>query len=211
MTTVVVRNFSVSLDGFGAGPEQSIEAPIGVNGSRLHEWIWPTRFGRAMLGEEGGEDGIDNSFLAQGDENVGATIMGRNMFGPVRGAWSGDSWKGWWGDNPPYHHPVFVLTHHPRASFAMEGGTTFHFVTSGIEEALRQATEAAGDQDVRIGGGAATVQQYLHAGLVDNVHLVIVPVILGRGERTFDASWDGYECAALSSSPAVAHVELSRK
>jgi dihydrofolate reductase len=166
-----------------------------------------------MLGKDGGTEGVDHDFLVRGDAGVGATIMGRNMFGPIRGAWGGSDWTGWWGDNPPYHHPVFVLTHHPHEPIAMAGGTTFHFVTDGIEAALRRAVDAAGGQDVRLGGGAATVRQYLRAGLVDELHLAVVPILLGRGERLFDdlgAGPYGYECVELAASPTVAHVRLAR-
>jgi dihydrofolate reductase len=166
-----------------------------------------------MLGMDGGEEGLDDQFVARGDVGIGATIMGRNMFGPVRGPWGSDQWAGWWGDNPPYHHPVFVLTHHAQPSITMQGGTTFHFVDEGIEAALEGAFDAARGGDVRVGGGAATVQQYLRAGLIDELHVVIVPILLGRGQRLFDhldGGPDGYPCIELVSSPSVAHVRLSR-
>ena len=213
MPKVRVHNLAVSLDGYMAGPDQSLDNPLGVGGTRLHEWVFETRGGRQMMGEEGGTEGIDNDFWARGDVGIGATIMGRNMFGPIRGPWGDEQWKGWWGDEPPYHHPVFVLTHHPRPPIQMQGGTTFHFVDDGIEAALQRAIEAAGGSDVRIGGGAATIQQYLRAGLIDEMHVAIVPILLGAGERLFDNLGDapeGYECVELASSPAVAHVRLAR-
>jgi len=213
-----VHNLAISLDGYVAGPDQSIDNPLGVGGPRLHEWVFATRTGRRMFGQEGGDEGLDDEFLARADAGVGATIMGRNMFGPVRGPWAsdrgtGDAGTGWWGDDPPYHHPVFVLTHHPRPSLEMQGGTTFHFVGDGIEAVLERAFEAADGDDVRLGGGAATVQQYLSAGLVDEMHLAIVPVLLGRGERLFDhldGGPEGYECVEIVSSPSVAHVRIVR-
>ena len=205
-----VHNFAMSVDGYVAGPDQSIDNPLGVGGTRLHEWVFETRFGHEMMGEDGGEEGVDHEFAVRGDAGVGATIMGRNMFGPIRGRWRDSDWKGWWGDEPPYHHPVFVLTHHPRAPITMPGGTTFNFVTDGIESALAQAFDAAGGLDVRIGGGASTVRQYLRAGLVDEMHLAIVPILLGSGERLFDDvgpdGRDGLACFELVSSPSVAHV-----
>ena len=213
MPKLRVHNYAISLDGYAAGPRQSLENPLGENGESLHEWVFATRYGRRMIGEEGGDEGIDQEFLERGDIGIGATIMGRNMFGPIRGPWSDDEWKGWWGDEPPYHHPVFVLTHHPRPPIPMEGGTTFHFVSDGIEAALEQAIEAAGGNDVRIGGGASTVQQYLRAGLVDELHLAISPVLLGDGERLFDnldGGPEGFECVELVSSPSAVHVRLAR-
>src|SRR6266436_529386 len=209
-----VHNLSISIDGYGAGPNQSLENPLGVGGPGLHEWVFKTRTGRRMLGEEGGDEGLDDQFFERGDAGIGATIMGRNMFGPIRGEWSDETWKGWWGPNPPYHHPVFVLTHHPREPIPMEGGTTFNFVTDGIESALSQALAAAGDQDVRLGGGPSTVQQYLKAGLVDELHVAIVPIFLGAGERLFDhldGGPFGYECVELVSSPWVTHARFVRR
>ncbi len=194
MAKLRVHNFSVSLDGYGAGPDQSLDNPLGVGGQRLHEWVFATRFGNRMIGRDGGLEGPDEDFMVEGDTGIGATIMGRNMFGPIRGPWGDDDWTGWWGDNPPYHHPVFVLTHHPRPPLTMAGGTTFNFVDDDIETVLERAFEAAGGQDVRLGGGVSTVQQYLRAGLIDELHIPIVPVLLGRGERLFDDSTDGYEC-----------------
>jgi len=208
-----VHNLSISIDGYAAGPNQSLDNPLGVGGPGLHEWVFKTRTGRRMLGEEGGDEGLDDQFLERGDAGIGATIMGRNMFGPIRGEWSDETWKGWWGPNPPYHHPVFVLTHHPRQPIPMEGGTTFNFVTDGIESALSQAFAAAGDQDVRLGGGPSTVQQYLKAGLVDELHVAIVPIFLGAGERLFDhldGGPFGYECVELVSSPWVTHARFVR-
>ena len=213
MTQVRVNCFSVSLDGYGAGPDQSGQDPIGVGGMRLHEWILGTRAFSEQEDMGGTGEGIDDLFVRFGDYRIGATIMGRNMFGPVRGPWpQRDPWRGWWGEDPPFHHPVFVLTHHPRESLEMAGGTTFHFVTGGIYEALERAREAAGDLDVRIGGGVATIQQYLHAGLIDRIHLAIAPILLGRGERLFDGSdkVPAYECVGLASSGTVAHVQLAR-
>jgi dihydrofolate reductase len=210
---VRVHNFSISLDGYGAGPDQTVDNPLGVGGEQLHEWVFETRSWHRMQGTEGGAEGLDERFFAAGDVDIGATIMGRNMFGPVRGPWGGEGWRGWWGDNPPYHHPVFVLTHHMQAPIEMEGGTTFHFVDDGIEAALQRALEAADGKDVRIGGGASTIQQYLRAGLLDEMHVAIAPVLLGTGERLFegaDARAAGYECVEFVSSPSVAHVRLAR-
>jgi len=208
-----VHNLSISVDGYAAGPNQNLDNPLGIGGERLHEWIFKTRYGRRMIGEEGGDEGLDNEFLARGDVGIGATVMGRNMFGPIRGRWAADDWKGWWGPDPPYHHPVFVLTHHQRAPITMEGGTTFNFVTDGIESALSQAFAAAGGLDVRLGGGAATVQQYLKAGLIDELQFAIVPIFLGAGERLFDnleGGPVGYECVELVSSPSVTHARFLR-
>jgi dihydrofolate reductase len=213
MPKLRVHNFAVSLDGFAAGPDQSLDNPLGVGGTRLHEWVFQTQLGRAMIGSEGGDTGVDNEFFAAGVKGIGATVMGRNMFGPIRGSWGRDDWRGWWGDNPPFHHPVFVLTHHPHEPIEMEGGTTFHFVSDGSESALSQAFKAADGADVRLGGGVATIQQYVQAGLVDDLHLAIVPVVLGRGERLFgdlDVTAAGYECVEHQCSPAVFHVRLAR-
>jgi dihydrofolate reductase len=195
MAKLRVHNLATSLDGFAAGPDQDLENPLGVGGERLHGWVFETRTGRAMMGEEGGETGI------------GATIMGRNMFGPQRGPWADESWTGWWGPNPPYHHPVFVLTHHVRPSVEMEGGTVFHFVDDDIETVLGKAFEAADGQDVRLAGGPATIRAYLRAGLVDEVHVPVVPVLLGGGERLLDGI-DGYEVREFVASPKVAHYTL---
>jgi dihydrofolate reductase len=213
MAKVRVHSIGTSLDGYAAGPDQSLDNPLGVNGNDLSEWMFSTRSARTLMGMDGGEEGIDNDFFAAGDEGVGASIMGRNMFGPIRGRWGDEQWTGWWGDNPPYHHPVFVLTHHPRASITKEGGTTFHFVTDGIEAALDRAVAAADGRDVRIAGGPSTIQQYLRAGLIDEMHYVISPILLGGGERLLDNLDDvrtGYRCVELVSSPAVVHVRLIR-
>jgi dihydrofolate reductase len=214
MTKVTVKAFSVSLEGFGAGPRQSLENPLGVGGRALHEWAFATRTFRRMFGQEGGGAGVDDGFAARGFENVGAWILGRNMFGPVRGHWPDDSWKGWWGDVPPYHVPVFVLTHHPRTALLMQGGTTFHFVTDGIHAALERAAQAARGRDVRIGGGVATVQQYLRAGLIDELHLALAPVLLGSGERLFaglDLVELGYRCVEHVSGERATHYVLARQ
>jgi dihydrofolate reductase len=214
MPKLRVHAFSISLDGYGAGPDQSLDNPLGVGGLALHGWFRATRTFRRMFGQEGGATGVDDDFAARGFDNIGAWIMGRNMFGPVRGPWPDEGWKGWWGDNPPYHCPVFVLTHHPRASISMEGGTTFHFVTDGIHAALNRAKEAAGDRDVRLGGGVATIQEYLRAGLVNEMHLAISPVLLGSGEHLFaglDAAKLGYECAEHVPTAATTHVVLVKR
>jgi len=214
MSKLRVHAFTLSLDGFGAGPDQSLDDPLGVGGRSLHEWFVPTRtFQTRVIGREGGETGIDEDFAAEGFEGIGATIMGRNMFGPIRGEWPDEEWKGWWGDDPPYHHPTFVLTHHPRPDIPMEGGTTFHFVTGGIEEALARATEAAGGLDIRLGGGVATVREYLRAGLIDELHLVISPILLGSGERLLDLAELPalYEVTEVTPSKAAVHVRLRRR
>jgi len=209
-----VHGFSLSLDGYGAGPDQDIDNPLGVGGRALHEWAFATRTFRRMFGAEGGSTGTDDEFAARGFANIGAWILGRNMFGPVRGPWPDETWKGWWGDDPPYHVPVFVLTHHPRASLAMGGGTTFHFVTDGIDAALARATAAAGDRDVRIGGGVATIRQYLRAGLIDEMHLAISPVLLGSGEHLLagiNAAELGYHCAEHVATANATHVVIKRR
>jgi dihydrofolate reductase len=214
MPKLRVHGFSISLDGFGAGPNQDADNPLGVGGRALHEWAFATRTFRRMFGAEGGSTGTDDDFAARGFENIGAWILGRNMFGPVRGPWPDETWKGWWGDNPPYHVPVFVLTHHPRASFTMSGGTTFHFVTDGIHEALERAREAAGSKDVRVGGGVATIRQYLRAGLIDEMHLAVAPVLLGAGEHLLagiDAPRLGYECAEHVAMPNATHVVITKR
>ena len=214
MSQVRVAAFSISLDGYGAGPEQDLDHPLGVGGEELHPWYRPTRtFQRNVMGGDEGTTGIDDDFAARSFENVGAWILGRNMFGPIRGPWPDDEWKGWWGEEPPYHVPVFVLTHHARDSFEMKGGTTFHFVTGGIHEALDRAREAADGKDVRIGGGPNTIQQYLRAGLVDEMHLAITPVVLGAGERLFedvDLRAQGFECVEFVASERATHVVLRR-
>ncbi|MBR0645609.1 dihydrofolate reductase family protein [Plastoroseomonas hellenica] len=213
MSRLSVRAFTISADGYGAGPDQSLKDPLGVGGEALHGWLLPTRTFRQLSGKDG-ETGIDDDFAARSFENVGAWIMGRNMFGPVRGPWPDESWKGWWGDNPPYHVPVFVLTHHARAPITMEGGTTFHFVTDGIESALAQAKAAAAGKDVRIGGGTATVHQYLRARLIDEMHLAVSPVLLGRGENFFagiDLPALGYACTERVSTPAATHLMVTKQ
>lgn len=215
MTRVRVEGFTISLDGYGAGPDQDIDNPLGVGGTELHQWLVPTRtFQRTLSDGDEGTTGIDDDFAARGFQNVGAWILGRNMFGPIRGDWSGTNWKGWWGGNPPYHVPVFVLTHHARPSIEMEGGTTFHFITEGIHEALEQACKAAGAMDVRIGGGPGTIRQYLHEGLIDELHIAISPVLLGRGESLFegmDLRALGYECVEFRASEKATHVVLQRQ
>lgn len=213
MSKVKVASFGVSIDGFGAGPRQSLDNPLGVGGPSLMEWFFPTRTFQQMHGGGGGDIGIDEDFAARSFVNVGAWILGRNMFGPVRGPWPDESWKGWWGDEPPYHVPVFVLTHHARNPFEMQGGTTFHFVTDGIHAALDAAKKAAGDRDVRIGGGVNTVRQYLQAGLVDEVHLVLSPTLLGEGETLLsgiDLVALGFKCTEHVVSPHAMHVVLSK-
>jgi len=215
MPKLRVQGFSISLDGYGAGPGQSLENPLGVGGMALHQWVFPTRTLQKMLfGKEGGTTGPDDDFAARGIANLGAWILGRNMFGPVRGPWPDDSWKGWWGDNPPYHVPVFVLTHHPRASITMEGGTTFHFVTDGIAAALKRATAAAGGKDIRLGGGVATIREYLNAGLIDEMHLVISPVLLGSGEHLLGGiglTRLGFECTEHVPTASATHMILTRR
>jgi dihydrofolate reductase len=208
-----VQSFSISLDGYSAGPNQDRDNPVGVGGLALFEWQFATRTFCQMHGKEGGTTGIDNDFAARGFDGIGAWILGRNMFGPVRGTWPDDTWKGWWGDNPPYHTPVFVLTHHPREPIAMSGGTTFHFVTDGIHAALERAVEAAKGKDVRLGGGVSTIRQYLSAGLIDELHWVISPIFLGSGERLFegiDVPKLGYRCSEHVPTPKTTHVVFSK-
>jgi dihydrofolate reductase len=211
---LVVRCFSVSADGYGAGPSQDINNPMGIGGMALHEWVLGTRtFRTTHLGKDDGTTGPDNDFAALGFENIGAWILGRNMFGPVRGSWPDDNWKGWWGDEPPYHCPVFVLTHHARAPIEMKGGTVFHFVTDGIEPALKRARQAAAGKDIRLGGGVATVRQYLRARLVDELHIAIAPVLLGSGENLFadiDLVALGYKRAEHVATAAATHIVLKR-
>jgi len=221
MSRLRVHGFGISIDGYGAGVAQDLANPMGVGGMALHQWVLGTKtfrkiagdFAGSLIGDQAGRGGTDDEFAARGFENLGAWIMGRNMFGPVRGPWPDDEWKGWWGENPPYHVPVFVLTHHARAPITMEGGTTFHFVTDGIHAALKRATEAAGGKDIRLGGGVATVRQYLVAGLVDEIHLAVAPALLGRGEHVFsgiDTVSLGYECTKQVSSDLATHVVLAR-
>jgi dihydrofolate reductase len=213
LSKVRVGAFSISIDGYGAGPQQSLQNPLGVGGLALHEWAFTTQTFRRMLGQDGGSTGIDEDFAARSFENVGAWILGRNMFGPVRGPWPDDTWKGWWGENPPYHVPVFVLTHYPRESIVMQGATTFHFVTDGIHAALERAKAAANGKDVRIGGGVAVIQQYLRARLIDELHIAIAPVLLGSGERLFadaDMVELGYRCTEQVSTGKASHVVMRR-
>jgi dihydrofolate reductase len=214
MSNLRVQCFTISLDGYGAGAAQSRENPLGVGGEALHQWFVPTRTFQTMFGREDGTTGPDDDFAARGIVNLGAWILGRNMFGPVRGPWPDDTWKGWCGDNPPYHVPVFVLTHHPRASITMAGGTTFHFVTDGIEAALKRATGAAGGKDIRLGGGVATIREYLNAGLIDEMHLAISPVLLGAGEHLLggiDLTKLGFECTEHVPTASATHVILTRR
>lgn len=213
MPKLRVQSFSISLDGFGAGPNQSLADPLGIGGLALHEWAFPTKTFQKMFGDDGGATGIDDDFATRGFSNIGAWIMGRNMFGPIRGPWPDANWKGWWGDTPPYHTPVFILTHHARESVTMDGGTTFHFVTDGIHGALERATEAANGQDVRLGGGIATIRQYLRAELVDEIHLAISPILLGSGESLFsgiDMLALGYQCVEHVPTAKATHVVLKR-
>jgi dihydrofolate reductase len=210
-----VESFTLSLDGFGAGPDQDLSNPLGVGGTALHGWALSTRtFQKHLFGADGGQGGIDDDFAARGFRNVGAWILGRNMFGPVRGPWPDESWRGWWGENPVYHVPVFVLTHHARAPLVMDGGTTFHFVTEGAAAALERAREAAGEKDVRVGGGVNVIRQYLRQRLIDEIHIAIAPVLLGSGERLFDGvdlRALGYTCTRHVASPQATHVVLSRQ
>jgi dihydrofolate reductase len=214
MTRVRVHNFTISLDGYGAGPRQSREEPLGVGGEALHDWYVATRFFHAQSGKPGGTTGIDDEIASKFGVGVGAWILGRNMFGPIRGPWPDDSWRGWWGKNPPYHGPVFVLTHHERPPAPMEGGTVFHFVTGGIREALDRAIEAAKGRDVQIGGGVSTVRQYLAARLIDEIHVAIAPRLLGSGEHLFyglDLEALGYECTTHAPTAAATHVVLAKR
>src|ERR1700726_4188818 len=211
MSNLCVYSFSISIDGYGAGPRQSRDNPLGVGGMALHQWAFATRTFCEMHGRGGGTGGIDDDFARRGFENVGAWILGRNMFGPIRGPWPDDTWKGWWGENPPYHTPVFVLTNHPRPSITMEGGTVFHFVADGITAALARATEAANGKDVRLGGGVATIRQYLRAALIDEMHLARSPVLLGSGEHLLagiDTLKLGYQCAEHVATANATHVVL---
>ena len=213
MAKLRVQCFGISLDGYGAGVDQDLANPLGVGGPALFEWFFGTHTFQAMHGGKEGSTGLDDAFAVHGFANVGAWILGRNMFGPVRGPWLDDEWKGWWGPSPPYHVPVFVLTHHPRPSLVMEGGTVFHFVTAGIQTALALATEAAAGKDVRVGGGVATIRQYLRAGLVDEMHLVVSPVVLGKGENLLegiDTKQLGFECTEHVASDKAMHVVLTR-
>ena len=213
MPKLKVLAFSLSLDGFGAGPSQSLENPLGVGGMELHQWAFHTRTFSRMHGKEGGDTGVDEDFAQRSFDGIGAWILGRNMFGPVRGRWPDEQWKGWWGDEPPYHVPTFVLTHHARAPIPMRGGTTFHFVTGGIHEALERAREAARGKDVRLGGGVSTVRQSLQAGLVDELHLAISPTLLGSGEHLFagiDMLALGFRCTRHVAGERAMHVVLTK-
>jgi dihydrofolate reductase len=214
MTLLRVASFSISIDGFGAGPNQNLENPLGVGGMRLHDWAFTTRTFREMQGKPGGATGIDEDFAARGFRNIGAWILGRNMFGPIRGPWPDEAWKGWWGDTPPYHVPVFVLTHHPRDPITMKGGTTFHFVSDGIVSALERAKAAANGMDVRLGGGVATIRQYLRAALIDEMHLALSPVLLGTGENLFqgiDMLSLGFQCVEHQCTPHATHLVLRKQ
>lgn len=221
MSQLRAYNLSMSLDGFLAGPDQSVDDPMGAGAMRLHDWARATQTFHAAQGLSGGSQDLDDAFAQRGRTGIGATIMGRNMFGPVRGDWEtwdeehdGEAWTGWWGPNPPFHHPVFVLTHHPRPPLTMADGTTFHFVYGGVDDAYAQAMDAAGDLDVRLGGGASTVQQFLAAGLVDEIHVAVVPILLGDGERLFGGAGDGGDdlvCVEMLASPTVSHVRLARR
>lgn len=214
MTKLRVHAFSISLDGYGAGPGQDLESPLGRGGLALHDWLVPTRTFRQMHGESGGASGPDDEFAARGFTGIGAWIMGRNMFGPIRGPWPDSAWRGWWGENPPFHTPVFVLTHHPRAPLAMAGGTEFRFVTGGIHEAREQATDAARGKDILLGGGVSTIRQYLQARLIDEMHLAIAPVLLGSGEHLLpglNLPELGYECTEHVPTARATHVVLRKR
>jgi dihydrofolate reductase len=214
MAKLRVHCFSNSFDGYSAGPNQDLDNPVGVGGMPVFGWQLATRTHHQMHGGEGGSTGVDDGFVAAGFKNIGAWILGRNMFGPVRGPWPDDTWKGWWGDTPPYHVPVFVLTHYARPPIEMQGGTTFHFVTSGIHEALERAMKAADGKDVRLGGGASIIREYLRAGLVDEMHLVVSPVLLGSGERMMeglDLPKAGYECTGRVAGEIATHFFFAKK
>jgi dihydrofolate reductase len=214
MTRLRVHALAISIDGYGAGPGQNLENPLGAGGLALHDWIVPTRSFRQMYGQDGGSAGTDDAFAARGFAGIGAWIIGRNMFGPIRGPWSDNAWTGWWGENSPYHTPVFVLTHHARAPLSMAGGTEFRFVTGGIRDVLEQAIDAAGGKDVRLGGGVSTIRQYLQASLIDEMHVAIAPVLLGSGEHLFaglDLPALGYQCTEHVPSSAATHVVLTKR
>jgi dihydrofolate reductase len=215
MSKLRVHSFSISIDGYGAGPNQDLEHPLGVGGPELFDWFFHTRTWQRMHGNEDGEAGPDDAIAARGFDGIGAWILGRNMFGPIRGPWPDDNWKGWWGDEPPYHTPVFVLTHHPRAPLRMKGGTVFSFVTDGIQAALQQARDAAGGRDIRLGGGVSAIRQYLRAALIDELHLATAPVLLGTGEHLLngiDLRALGYECVEhIAGNRAAAHVILRKR
>jgi len=214
MSKLLVKSFAISLDGYSAGPNQSLENPLGVRGPELMEWFFHSEFWNKMHGQPGGETGVDNDVAKQGFDGIGAWILGRNMFGPIRGPWLNEDWKGWWGDEPPYHVPVFVLTNYPRAPLKMAGGTTFHFITDGIHSALEQAKAAADRRDVRLGGGVETVRQYLRAGLIDELHLAVRPVLLGNGENLWnglDLHALGYKCARTVAGERATHIFLHKR
>jgi dihydrofolate reductase len=214
VSTLRVSSFAVSIDGYGAGPDQDLPNPIGVGGLALMDWFFHTRTWQAMHGNEGGETGIDDGLAAKGMSGLGAWILGRNMFGPIRGPWPDESWRGWWGEEPPYHTPVFVLTHHPRPPLRMRGGTEFHFVTEGVHHALERARAAAGERDIRVGGGVSTIRQYLRAGLIDELHLAVGPVLLGTGEALLagiDLPALGYECVEHVAGERAMHVFLRKR
>ena len=214
MSKLRVLSFAISIDGYGAGPSQDLQNPLGVRGPELMEWFFHTHVWQKMQGNDGGETGVDNGIAEQGFEGIGAWILGRNMFGPVRGPWPDESWKGWWGEDPPYHVPVYVLTHHARAPIKMKGGTEFFFITDGIQSALKQAKAAAGGRDVRLGGGVSTIRQYLRAAMIDELHLVISPVLLGSGEhllKDIDTRALGYECAKYVAGERAMHVFLRKR
>lgn len=214
MQKLRVESFSVSIDGFGAGPNQNPDNPLGSGGLDLHQWMFPTKEFQQSVGKDDGTTGIDNDFVARGFTNIGAWIIGRNMFGPIRGSWPDEEWKGWWGENPPYHVPVFVLTHYSRQPIEMEGGTTFYFVTEGVHTALDQAFDVAEGKDVRLGGGVSTIQQYLNAKLIDEIHIAIVPVILGTGEHLFseiNLVSLGYKCADYVTTDNATHVVIKKQ
>ena len=214
MSKLRVHAFSISLDGYGAGPNQDADNPLGIGGLELHKWLRGTRTFGQLFGGGGGATGLDDDFVSRGFENIGAWILGRNMFGPLRGAWPDENWKGWWGENPPYHTPVFILTHHPRASITMEGETTFHFVSDGIHATLNRARDAANGRDIRLGGGVAVIQQYLRAGLIDEMHVAISPFLLGTGEQLFtdiDLVKLGYQCTEHVPSPNTTHIVLTKR
>ena len=214
MSKLRVHTFSISLDGYGAGPHQDQENPLGVGGLGLHNWLWSTRTIGRLFGDGSGATGVDDDFAARGFDNIGAWILGRNMFGPIRGTWPNEEWKGWWGGNPPYHTPVFILTHYPRPSITMEGDTTFHFITDGIHECLKRAQAVANGKDVRLGGGVATIQQYVQAGLIDEMHVAISPVLLGSGEHLFNGInllKLGYKCSEHVSTPSAMHIVITKQ
>lgn len=213
MSKLRVHSFGISIDSYGAGPNQSLDNPLGAGGMALHEWAFRTRSFHAIHGKDGGETGVDDDFVGRGFDNIGAWIMGRNMFGPVRGPWPDDTWKGWWGDDPPFRTPVFVLTNHARGSLTMKGGTTFYFVTNGIQDALAHAREAAEGKDIRLGGGVATIGEYLRAGLIDEMHLAMSPILLGAGERLLegiDAPKLGYQCTEHVPTPGTTHFVIRK-